>query len=211
VTVDPHWLSTPGPASLRRTPLAERAADLAAASSPDVTLTEAPQSTMVNLRVKPGTDAASEAERALGAELPAPNQASTAEGEGAGARLSVLWLGPDEFLLVAPPGEVRSFATLPGATTDVSHARAGVDVRGPEARAVLATGCSLDLHPEVFPAGSCAQTLLARAGVLIWHRAPGEYRVLTGTSFAGYLVDWLTDAAAEYAAHVSPGATSPVS
>jgi sarcosine oxidase subunit gamma len=195
VTVDPHHLSAPGPAHLRRTALAHRAADLAAVSGDAVTLTEAPRRAMVNLRVTPGPDAAPAVEAALGTALPAPNTvATTPDGR------DVLWLGPDEFLVVAGDGEAATLTALPARTVDVSAARAGVDVRGERARDLLATGCSLDLHPAAFPPGSCAQTLLARANVLIHHRDDG-YRVLTGPSFAGYLADWLVDAAAEY----SPG------
>jgi sarcosine oxidase subunit gamma len=117
------------------------------------------------------------------------------EGRTAGVD-AVLWLSPDEFLVVGGVASVvlGSF----GSGVDVSAARAGVDVSGARARELLSTGCSLDLHPEVFLVDHCAQTLLARANVLIWRYRRDAYRVLTGTSFAGYLVDRLADAAAEY-------------
>jgi sarcosine oxidase subunit gamma len=98
----------------------------------------------------------------------------------------------------------------------VTAARAGVDLAGPRAAELLAKGCSIDLHPRAFPPGRCAQTLLARANVVVWHLGEplrdGGYRVLTGASFAGYLADWLVDAAGEYAgqAGTTPGTPDSV-
>jgi sarcosine oxidase subunit gamma len=61
---------------------------------------------------------------------------------------------------------------------------------------VLAAGCALDLHPRAFGPGRCAQTLLARAAVIL-EQTSGEpaYRIYVRPSFAGYLADWLRDAA----------------
>ena len=204
MTADPHRLTAPGPAHLRRTALDARAADLAAASGAGLTLRETPPLAMVNLRVAPGSDAARRAADALGATLPGANAVAPAS-QGA-----VLWLGPDEFLVVAGDGAAPGVVALltealagdPGSVVDVSAARAGVDVAGPQAGDLLAKGCSIDLHPRAFPPGRCAQTLLARANVVLWHLGEpsrdGGYRVLTGASFAGYLADWLIDAAGEY-------------
>jgi sarcosine oxidase subunit gamma len=189
---------------LRRTPLAHRAGDLAAASGPGVRLRETPPLAMVNLRVRPGSAEARRVEDALGTTLPAADAVAPA------TRGAVLWLGPDEVLVVGLDGDAAALvaqltAALAGgrgSVVDVSAARAGVDVAGERARDVLAKGCSLDLHPRVFTPGRCAQTLLARANVIVWHLGEnlydGGYRVLTGTSFAGYLADWLSDAAAEF-------------
>jgi len=211
VTADPHWLTAPGPAHLRRTALAGRAADLAAASGAGVTLRETPPLAMVNLRVAPGSGAARRVADALGAPLPGANAVAPAS-PGA-----VLWLGPDEFLVVAGDGAAPGVVALltealggdRGSVVDVSAARAGVDLAGPRAAELLAKGCSVDLHPRAFPAGRCAQTLLSRANVVLWHLGEplrdGGFRVLTGGSFAGYLADWLVDAAGEYVASEARG------
>jgi sarcosine oxidase subunit gamma len=88
---------------------------------------------------------------------------------------------------------------------DVSANRDTLVLSGSNARDVLEKGCTLDLHPRSFTAGRCAQTTLARALVLIWQTgaedAPSgpEYRVLFRGSFADYIGDWFTDAAAEFA------------
>jgi sarcosine oxidase subunit gamma len=82
-------------------------------------------------------------------------------------------------------------------TVDVSANRVGLEVAGPAARELLGFGCSIDLDAPGFGPGRCVQTLLARAGVIIWGTAGAEapvYRTLVRPSFAGYLAAWLADA-----------------
>ncbi|OAH12979.1 sarcosine oxidase subunit gamma [Streptomyces jeddahensis] len=73
-------------------------------------------------------------------------------------------------------------------------------VSGPRARDLPAHGCPLDLYPRAFRAGRCAQTTLARTQVVLFAREQPErgFWVLVRSSFAGYLTDWLLDAATEY-------------
>ena len=59
---------------------------------------------------------------------------------------------------------------------------------------LLSKGCSLDLDATSWGIGSCAQTLLARAQVILHERAETT-GILVRLSFADYLVDWLLDAA----------------
>ncbi len=107
-----------------------------------------------------------------------------------------IWLGPDEWLLTDPSGD------LPGAdvVVDVSGQRTTLHLTGEHVRTVLATGCAIDLHPRAFPPGSAAQTLLGLAGVVLLALDDGAYEVLVRTSYARYLADWLLDAAAEFSA-----------
>lgn len=157
----------------------------------------------INLRVEPTNRDAMEAARGeLGFDLPTePN--AVAGGEG----VCALWLGPDEWLITTADTEAAGLlARLHGAlaghhasAVDVSDARTVIVLRGARARDVLAKGCSLDLHPRQFRPGRCAQTALARAGVLI-HQTVAEpvYDIYVDRSFAQYLWTWLEDAAAEY-------------
>jgi sarcosine oxidase, subunit gamma len=87
-----------------------------------------------------------------------------------------------------------------GAAVDVSAQRTTLRLRGDRARDVLAKGCSLDLHPRVFATGTAAQTMLGQAAaVLIPLSDEGtDYRILVRSSFAGYLAEWLIDAAEEF-------------
>ena len=83
---------------------------------------------------------------------------------------------------------------------DVSAQRTTLRLGGSHARDVLAKGCSLDLHPAVFSAGTAAQTTLGLAGVILiaLDDAGLDYRILVRASFARYLADWLIDAAEEF-------------
>jgi sarcosine oxidase subunit gamma len=89
---------------------------------------------------------------------------------------------------------------------DVSDSRAVITLSGPRALDVLAKGCPLDLHPRVFSPGRCAQSLLAKAHVLL-HRVDDAptFEIYVHRSFADYLWTWLEDAAAEYGMAVRGG------
>ena len=105
---------------------------------------------------------------------------------------NAIWLGPDEWLVLG--GREEDYAELPAAV-DVSANRVCLELSGDGAADVLARGCALDLHPSVFPPGRCAQTLVARAQVILW-RTEDAFRLLVRPSFADYLRAWLRDAGA---------------
>jgi sarcosine oxidase subunit gamma len=121
--------------------------------------------------------------------------------------LTVLWLGPDECLVLTPPGAeaaiiARLTAALAGihaAVTDNSGSHARLRLAGTRARDVLAKGCTLDLHPRRFAPGQCAQTLILRCGVIL-HQIDDRpsYDLMPRRSYAEYLWTWLIDAMAEY-------------
>ncbi|TDD87759.1 sarcosine oxidase subunit gamma [Saccharopolyspora karakumensis] len=155
----------------------------------------------VDLRIDPAGPGSAVVEHALGSALPAkPNTwNSTREGQ-------IVWLGPDEWLVtskVFQPHELegslaRLAAAHGGAAVDVSAQRTAIRVSGGQARELLSFGCSLDLRPAAFPKGSSAQTSIGQAGVLILALGVGDdFRLFVRPSFAGYLADWLLDAAEE--------------
>ena len=168
-----------------------------------LTLNEMPVPGQINLRGQASDAAVAKAvARVLGCELPVVANTVVAGGE-----LSVLWLGPDEWLVLTAPGaEAGTSAGLSEAlagqhcaVTDVTGNRALLRLSGAPAREVLAKGCSLDLHPSRFAPGQCAQTLLARSGIILSQidDAP-SYDILPRRSFAEYTWRWLEDAMAEY-------------
>ena len=137
-----------------------------------------------------------------------PNRSSEREG------MRVLWLGPDEWLVVAAEeklgGLARALAEqLAGqsfALVDVSEARAVIGLAGPAVRDVLSQGTSLDLHPRAFAPGHVAQTLLARMPVILHQRsAEPHYDIYVQRSLAEYLWRWLEDAAHDCGAAVVAG------
>ncbi|WP_329348485.1 sarcosine oxidase subunit gamma [Streptomyces sp. NBC_01261] len=190
----------------RRSPLAGAAGRLAAttrSSGGTVRLAELPFLAQVNLRLDAKGAAADAVGLALGLSLPLEPNTVVRAGE-----LTVLWLGPDEWLVVGPPDAQRDVESrirvAAGdehiAVTDVSAQRTTLLVSGARARELLAHGCPLDLHPRAFGPGRCAQTTLARAQVVLVARdePAAGFWVLVRSSFAGYLTDWVLDAAAEY-------------
>lgn len=115
-----------------------------------------------------------------------PMQPNTATGDA-------FWLGPDEWLVLG--GREQDFPEA-WAAVDVSANRVCLELSGEDAADVLARGCALDLHPSVFPPGNCAQTLLARAQVILYCADEHVFRLLIRPSYADYVREWFTDAMA---------------
>jgi sarcosine oxidase, subunit gamma len=197
------------PTASRRSPLADAAPRLAAvtrSSRGALRLAELPFLAQVSVRLDAKSPAADAVGLTLGLQLPLEPDTVVHAGE-----VTAVWLGPDEWLVVGRPGteqdlesRIRTAAgDAPGAVavTDVSAQRTTLLVGGPRARDLLAHGCALDLHPRVFGPGRCAQTTLARTQVVLVAREETRagFWVLVRSSFAGYLADWLLDAAAEHA------------
>lgn len=180
--------------------------DLAAgpeAAAQAVSVRELRYLTQFNLRADPTGPCAATLQDALGAALPVQPNTTVRSGE-----LTVIWLGPDEWLVVAPEGSQEAvekslrqgLATEAGSVVDLSAHRTTLELTGVRARDVLAKGCSLDLHPRVFGPGRCAQLMLAMAPVLLVARdgEPSAYWLLVRSSYAAYVGDWLRDASLEY-------------
>ncbi|MDK9697446.1 MAG: sarcosine oxidase subunit gamma family protein [Siculibacillus sp.] len=147
-----------------------------------------------------GREAAIEAATAaFGLALP---RAATRAAEA--AERAALWLGPDEWLLLAPEAEgeavAAAFRTIvaPHSLVDVSHRNAGLDLVGTKVAEVLNAGCPLDLHLSAFPVGMCTRTLCAKAEIVLWRRAVDRFRLECGRSFAPYVHGVLADAAMDH-------------
>ncbi|MGW4526731.1 sarcosine oxidase subunit gamma [Amycolatopsis sp. NPDC004378] len=130
----------------------------------------------------------------LGVALPDPCTFTSGNG------VDILWMGPDEYLVLAEPGrETELEASLSresDAVVDVSAQRNVVRLTGEHAADVLAHGCSIDL--ETATPGTCVQTLLARTGIVLMVREEG-FTILVRQSFSDYFHAWLADASLEYA------------
>lgn len=117
------------------------------------------------------------------------------------------WLGPNEWLLTATAAEVgamrlpleQALQSQHVAVNDLSGGQLLLRLTGDPVRSLLAKGCTLDLHPDVFEAGACAQTGLAKAAVVILsHQSGPGVDLIVRRSFADYLLQWLQRAGAEY-------------
>lgn len=119
---------------------------------------------------------------------------------------AALWLGPDEWLLIAPEADGAAIATAfraiaaPHALVDVSHRNIGVALSGSKVVQVINAGCPLDLDLASFPVGMSTRTILNKAEIVLWRRAPDRFQLECWRSFAPYVHGFLTDAALEFSA-----------
>lgn len=184
------------PRMLRRSPLV----DVDTPTAERVRLREMPYLAMVGLRVDPDGEAAAAAGRAVGAPLP------TTCGELASTDLrAVLWLGPDEWLVVSEESPAALMAAIASplrghhaAVVDLSANRTTLELSGPAARSVLEKGCPTDLHPRAFGPGRAIVNTIARTPVLLWQTGPETYRIMPRSSLAAYVAAWLADAMIEF-------------
>ncbi len=173
-------------------------------------LREEPFLTMVGVRVKHGSEV-SERISAITGGLP-----GTSGGVSGDSGTSVLWLGPTEFLVVASMeahealgGDLiqslrDALGDGEGQVVDLSANRTTFELTGSRARAVLEKGCSLDLHPRVFAAGTAFSTEIGQIPVILWKTGDESYRIFPRASFADFLGRWLLDAMREYASPEVP-------
>ena len=136
------------------------------------------------------------AQAALG--LPVPGVACRA---GRSGERAALWLGPDEWLLLAPPEQAglaarltRALGALPHSLVDVSHRQVGLLVHGEQAVALLASGCPLDLDLQQFPIDMCTRTVLGKSEVVLWRTEAHAFRIEVWRSFAPYVAAFLAEA-----------------
>lgn len=166
-----------------------------------VTLAELPYRAAVNLRGRLDDDAfVSGVERALGVALPARVGGVVVSGD-----IRVLALGPDEWLVAGgvdgPALRRRLLEPLDdvfASAVEVGQQYCTLRIAGPSAAETLQKGCPLDFEISVFPAGSCAQSLLSKIDVLVHRLDAQAFEVTVRRSFADYAWRWLHDAAGEY-------------
>jgi sarcosine oxidase subunit gamma len=140
-----------------------------------------------------------------GAAFGATPQLEPLRAAAEGAR-AALWLGPDEWLLLAEDddpslgGAVEAaLAGFAHALTDVSHRQCAIELSGPGAARLLNAGVPLDLDLETFPVGMVARTLLLKAEITLWRRETERFRLEVARSFAHYVAAILTASARDQA------------
>lgn len=162
-----------------RSPLAERSADLGRVGARELAFLS-----QIDVRVDP----------AGAATLGFPTDPNTATSGGR----DVLWLGPDEWLIVGVPGATTAImheleASLSGlhcSVVDVSANRAVIELAGPSRHDLLSSACPIDLHPRSWDDGRCAQSVFGAAQVLL-HEREEVTRLFVRPSFTDYVVDLL--------------------
>ncbi len=146
-----------------------------------------------------GPEAATRAGPPFGATPPLEPLRSHAAGPR-----SALWLGPDEWLLLAEDSEPAlgarleaALAPVAHALVDVSHRQGAVELSGRGAARWLNAGVPLNLDASAFPVGMVARTLLTKAEITLWRRGPELFRVEFSRSFGPYVVAILNQAASD--------------
>jgi sarcosine oxidase subunit gamma len=140
-----------------------------------------------------------------GLELPQSANTFTELSEQQGLR--IFWLGPDEWLIEAQQTLCNQLLTdlgqalkgLHHSLIDISGGNICLSLSGDMARYVLAKGCSLDLHFDVFKNGDCAQTSIGKASVLLaLTTQPALFDLIVRRSFVEYLMMWLQQSGKEF-------------
>ncbi len=184
-------------ASSRRMPLADAAS--ASPASSVVQLAAIGPRTRIALRARESARAA--AGTALGLALPVAACRSAATGD-----VAALWLGPDEWLVIAPDGRsesllpelAKALAGAAASVVDVSHRNTALAVTGPKAADVLNAFVPLDLAPEAFPVGACTRTLLAKSEIVLWRTAGDTFHIDCARSMSAYVWASLEEARREF-------------
>lgn len=153
-----------------------------------------------------GSDTMAAALAAIGVSL--PPRINQSDGEA----ISVLRLGPDEYLVVAHEGESdpearsddlrrRMAAALggqPHALVDVSHRQTAIDLSGWRSSDVLSCFVPLDLDLESYPVGMATRTIFEKMEIVLWRRGADAFRVEVWRSFAPYVLNLLDAARREH-------------
>jgi sarcosine oxidase, subunit gamma len=163
-----------------RSPLAERSGQLERLGARELVFLA-----QVDVRADPSTAAR------LGFP-PEPNTVAS------GPDRDILWLGPDDWLVVGHTGTAEALVaeletTLGGvhhSVVDVSANRTGIELAGPSRHELLSSACPIDLHPRSWRDGRCAQTVFGAAQILLQEREDTT-RLFVRPSFAAYVVDLL--------------------
>lgn len=181
------------------TPSAERRAALAGQelSAAGVKLAVLPPAERISLRAPEASITA--LSKALGVTLPRKPKTSAAK-----AGRTVLWLGPDEWLVIDEAGKDPladcAKVTALHSAVGISHRNVAISVIGPAAAAAVNSGCPQDLSLEAFPVGAASRTILGKVEIVLLRTAEDAFRVECWRSFSDYVFTFLSEAAGDAAA-----------
>jgi sarcosine oxidase subunit gamma len=108
-------------------------------------------------------------------------------------------LGPDEFLLLLPEGEVPAINIAePYSLVDISHRQTAILLHGPRAADMLNAGCPLDLDEGAFPIGMATRTMFMKADIVLWRTGAQHFHIEVWRSFSPYVWSLLGVIGQEY-------------
>jgi len=112
---------------------------------------------------------------------------------------AALWLGPDEWLVLAPEDTAVPIAAYaPASIVDVSHRSTAIEIAGPRAAWAINAFCALDLHAGSFPVGMCTRTLFGKAEIVLWRTHADTFHIEAARSYAPYVWACLEEARREF-------------
>ena len=134
--------------------------------------------------------------------------ARAGQGEATAAALqgyTAQWAGPDQYFVLADGlGEGALYSDLKSrlsglaSVSDQSHGRMVIRIAGPKARAVLAKGTPVDLHPDDFPVGKSAMTQMSHVGVHLTRIGDDVFDLSVFRGFSESFWEWLSEQAEEF-------------
>lgn len=174
------------------------------AQNPKIFLSENLCGSLVQVQAWP--DTAATVEKAIKAvtKLDAPTSPHTASSED----MSIMQTGPGRWLIDAEAegleDKLRSkISTKSGAVTGLTHARALIEIKGPKAAWVLASGIAIDFDVAAFPIGTSQVSHHHEIGVTIHRTGEESFDLYVFTSFARGFWHWITTASSEVGYAVS--------
>ena len=135
----------------------------------------------------------------LGIELP-----GALKMHSAGA-VSIRWISPDEWLVVAPGARSNEIEqglidAVDGhcAVVNVSGGQTILRLSGSDAHKVLQKSVPLDVHSRSFPIGKVVTSVFAKTQAVISRNAENQWELVIRRSFSDYVWLWLQDCCAEF-------------
>lgn len=130
--------------------------------------------------------------KALGVTLPQKQKTSASK-----AGRTVLWLGPDEWLVIDEAGNDPladcAKVTLLHSAVGISHRNIAIAVTGAGAAATINAGCPQDLSLDAFPVGAASRTILGKTEIVLLRTATDAFRVECWRSFSDYVFTFLSE------------------
>jgi heterotetrameric sarcosine oxidase gamma subunit len=124
-------------------------------------------------------------------------------GRSSGADLALIGTGPGTWFAIGEAGAdgwIEHLETHLAGLAFVTDQSAGYQVlrlSGEKARALLQRGVSVDLHPDRFPAGMSASTLIAHIAALTWLEEDGRsFGLAYYRSYEASMRAWIESTAA---------------
>jgi len=129
----------------------------------------------------------------VGIVLPTLPKTSTSNGPR-----TVLWLGPDEWLVLEKSKSnlhklPKKLADTQCSVVDVSHRNTAILLSGKSVEQVLATGCPQNLSLDIFPVGACTRTVLGKSEIILLRTSINTFHIECWRSFSEYVWKYLVD------------------